>query len=161
MKINTPKKTEKTHVLSDNKKAFHDYNVMDTLDAGIVLNGDEVKSIKTGHINLKGSFVDVFSGECYLNNAHVSKYKNSSKKEFEETRRRKLLLRKKEIEKLFMEISQKGTTAIPLKVFTHNNLIKIQIGICRGKKLYDKREDLKKKAHDLEINRELKKYKYR
>lgn len=144
--------------LSKNKKAFHDYEILEKYEAGIVLNGDEVKSIKGGQANLKGSFVDVFNDEAFLNEAHVSRYKNSSRKDYDPTRKRKLLLHGKQINKIHQLINQKGITAIPLELYLNKGLIKLEIGICRGKKLHDKRHDLKKKSQDLEIKRQLKKF---
>lgn len=143
---------------SKNKKAFHDYHVLETFDAGIVLNGDEVKSIKASQANLKGSFIDVHNGEAFLNEAHISRYKHSSRQESNPTRMRKLILHKKEIYKIDKAISQKGVTAIPLELFPKKGLIKIKVGICQGKKLFDKRETLKKRSQEIEINRQLKKY---
>jgi len=147
--------------LSKNKKAFHDYEILDTYEAGIVLNGDEVKAIRNGLANLKGAFVDVFREECFLNEAHISKYKFSSRKEFLATRKRKLILHKKEIYKIDAAINQKGITAIPLEIYLKKGLIKISVGICRGKKLYDKRETLKKKDQDMEVRRQMKKFSQR
>jgi SsrA-binding protein len=146
--------------LAKNKKAYHDYHILEDFEAGIVLNGDEVKSIKKSQANLKGAYVDVEKDEAYLNEAHVSHYKFSSKKEQEPTRKRKLILHKKEIYKIEGQINEKGTTAIPLEFYTKKGLIKIKIGICRGKKLYDKRADLKKKDQKIEIDRQLKSLKY-
>lgn len=149
---------EKIKSLAKNKKAFHDYEILEKYEAGIVLNGDEVKSIKSGQANLKGAFVDVENGESFVNGVHVPKYKNSSRKEFDPTRKRKLLLHKREILKIDRAISQKGVTAIPLKLYLKGGLIKVVVGICRGKKLYDKRETLKKRGQELEIKRQLKRF---
>ncbi len=143
---------------SKNKKAFHDYEILQNFECGIVLNGDEVKSIKAGQANLKGAFVDVFNNEAFLNEAHVSKYKNSCNPGFDPTRKRKLILRKNEIARIEQEISQKGVTAIPLELYAKKGLIKLSIGICRGKKLHDKREVLRKRDQEIEIRRELKRY---
>ncbi len=141
-----------------NKKAFHDYEILETFEAGIVLNGDEVKSIKASQANLKGSFVDVEKEEAFINEAHVSKYKHSARKHFDPTRKRKLLLRKPQIEKIEQAITQEGVTAVPLELYAKQGLIKAKIGICRGKKLHDKRDVLKKRSQEMEIKRELKKY---
>jgi len=144
---------------SKNKKAFHDYEIIEAYEAGIVLNGDEVKAIRNGLANLKGAFVDVFNEECFLNGAHISHYKFSSRKEFDPTQKRKLILHKKEIYKIDAAISQKGITAVPLELYGKKGLIKLSVGICRGKKLYDKRETLKKKDQEMEIKRQMKRYK--
>jgi SsrA-binding protein len=145
--------------LAKNKKAFHDYEILDKLEAGIILSGDEVKSIKAGQSNLKGAFVDVDkSDEAFVNELHVSRYKHSSNKSYDPTRKRKLILHKKEIYKIAKEIHEKGVTAIPLELYLKGGLIKIQIGICRGKKLFDKRDVLKKRSQEMDIKRQLKKF---
>lgn len=141
-----------------NKKAYHDYEILETYEAGIALNGDEVKSIKNSQANLKGGFVDTENEEAFLNEVHVSKYKNSARKTNEPTRKRKLILHKKEIIEIETATNQKGVTAIPLELYAKKGLIKVKIGICRGKKLYDKREALKKRSQEIEIKRQLKKY---
>jgi SsrA-binding protein len=141
-----------------NKKALHDYEVLEDYEAGIVLNGDEVKSIKANQANLKGGFVDVEKDEAYLNEVHISRYKHSARAHHEPTRKRKLILHKKEIAKINREISQKGTTAIPIELYSKKGLIKIRIGICRGRKLYDKREILKKRSQEMEIKKQLKRF---
>jgi len=143
---------------SKNKKATHDYEVLETFEAGIVLNGDEVKSIKASQANLKGSFVDVLEGEAFMNEAHVSRYSHSSRGEHDPTRKRKLILHKREVEKIEKAISEKGITCIPLELYPKKGLIKLKIGLCRGKKLYDKRDDLKKRDQEIEIKRQLKRY---
>lgn len=142
--------------LSKNKKAFHDYEILETFEAGITLNGDEVKSIKSGQANLKGSFVDTLSDEAFANEIHISRYKHSCSKNYDPIRKRKLLLHKKEIYKIEQEISQKGITAIPLEFYLKQNLIKLSIGICRGKKLHDKRDTLRKRDQEMEIKKQLK-----
>lgn len=141
-----------------NRKAFHDYEILEKFEAGIVLFGEEVKSIKARQVNLKGSFVDVWKDEAFMNNVHVSRYKQSCRMDLDPTRKRKLILHKKEISKIEAAITQKGVTCIPLELYPKQGLIKLQIGICRGKKLYDKRETLKKRDQEIEINRQIKRY---
>ncbi|MFH1218630.1 MAG: SsrA-binding protein SmpB [Candidatus Peregrinibacteria bacterium] len=141
-----------------NKKAYHDYQVLEEYEAGIVLNGDEVKSIRGNQANLKGGFVDVENTQAFLNEVHISRYSHSSRRTSDPTRKRRLILHKKEIEEIAQAISQKGTTAIPLELYSKGGLIKLKVGLCRGKKLYDKREVLKKKDQDMEIRKQLKKY---
>lgn len=141
-----------------NRKAYHDYEILDTFEAGIMLNGDEVKSIKDGQANLKGGFVDVIDSVPHLNEVHVSRYSNSARKTHDPTRKRKLLLHLKEIEKIERETQTKGVTAIPLEMYAKQGLVKLKIGICRGKKLHDKRETLKRKAQDMEIQKQIKKF---
>lgn len=152
------KEQPESAVLAKNKKAYHDYEILEKYEAGVVLLGDEVKSIKSGSLNLKGAFVDTFNGESFLNSVHVSRYKNSSRVDMDPKRKRKLLLHKKEIFRIAQELEQKGITAIPLEVYLKKGLIKITVGLCRGKKLYDKRESLKKREHTREMERELKKF---
>jgi len=151
-------KKKETNSYAKNKKAYHDYEILESFEAGIVLNGDEVKSIKKGQANLKGSFIDIEKEEAFLNEAHVSHYKHSSRQIFNPTRKRKLLLHKKEILKIEKAIFQKGITAIGLGLYAKRGLIKLKIGICKGKKLYDKRRDLKEKSQNIDINRALKNY---
>lgn len=146
--------------LSKNKKAYFDYEVLETFEAGIELLGSEVKSIKKGQANLKGSFVSFKNNELFTENLHVSKYKYSTQ-ELNPLRKRRLLLKSKEIEKIITELNSKGIAVIPLELYTKGALIKIKIGICRGKKKYDKREDLKKKAQQKEIKQALKRFTYR
>lgn len=143
-----------------NKKAFHDFEILENYEAGIVLTGDEVKSIKENLVNLKGSFVDTINDEAFINNAHVSPYKHASNKTLDPIRKRKLILHKKEIYKIAQAIFQKGVTAIPLELYSKGGLIKLKIGICRGKKLHDKREVLKKRSQEMEIKRQLKRYQH-
>lgn len=141
---------------SKNKKAFHDYEILEKFEAGIALLGDEVKAIKGNQANLKGSFVDVWKDEAFINNMHVSRYKQSSNMALDPVRIRKLILHKKEIAKIEAAITQKGITCVPLELYPKQGLIKVQIGLCRGKKLYDKRETLKKRDQQIEINRDVK-----
>ena len=144
--------------LAKNKKALHDYEILDDYEAGIVLNGDEVKSIKASQANLRGSFVDVENEEAFINEVHVSRYKHSSRKTPDPTRKRKLILHKNQIAKIAQAINEKGITAIPIELYLKGGLIKTKVGICRGKKLHDKRDVLKKKAQDMEIKKQLKKF---
>lgn len=146
--------------LSKNKKAYFDYEVLETFEAGIELFGSEVKSIKKGQANLKGSFVSFKTNEIFTENMHISKYKYSTQ-ELNPLRKRRLLLKSKEIDKIIEQLSNKGIAVIPLELYTKGALIKIKIGICRGKKKYDKREDLKKKAQQKEIKQALKRFTHR
>jgi len=144
---------------SKNKKAYHDYEILEEFEAGIALSGDEVKAIKESQVNLKGAYIDVTAEELFLNEAHVSRYKNSSSKDHDPTRKRKLLLQKKQIYKIEKEISQKGVTAVPLELYSKGGLIKLKFGICRGKKLHDKRDTLKKRSQELDIRQQVKNWK--
>lgn len=133
-------------IYAKNKKAFFDYEVLDKFEAGIVLSGDEVKSIKAGDCNLRGCYVDTVGEDAFLKEAHVGRYSHSSSKLVHEpTRERKLLLHKKEVKKMDDSLKQQGVTAIGLSLYAKRGLIKLEVGICRGKKLYDKRETIKKR----------------
>lgn len=146
-------------LLAKNKKAFHDYEILDKFEAGIKLNGPEVKSVRARNVNLKGSFVDVDShNEAWANEIHISPYRFAHERNLDPTRKRKLLLKRKEIGKIEAAINQKGVTCVPLEIYLKGGLIKLTVGIVRGKKLHDKRRDLKKKAQDLEVARALKKH---
>lgn len=142
-----------------NKKAYHNYEILQTFEAGIVLTGPEVKSIKQGKINLKGSYVQINSqGIPWLINAHVDPYAPAAQvqKEYDPTQSRKILLHKKEIDFLIGKLKTRGLSLIPLKVFVKNNIIKLEIGLARGKKKWDKREDIKKRDIDKKIKKALK-----
>ncbi|MFH0779942.1 MAG: SsrA-binding protein SmpB [Parcubacteria group bacterium] len=143
-----------------NKQAGFDYEILEKYQAGIVLGGQEVKSVKNGQMNLKGAYVafkHVPLTELYLINAHISAYKNAGPlPSYDPTRSRKLLLTKKEIKSLIGKSEQKGLTIAPLKVYTVRNLVKIELGLCRGKKRYEKKEKKKKQDVEKEIRRTLK-----
>jgi len=143
-------------VYSENKKAGFDYNVLEKFEAGIVLFGQEVKSIKTGHINLSGTFVSVKSGEPYLLGVKVPPYQpNNAGADYNEERERKLLLNKKEINYLIGKSNEKGFSLIPLKIYENNGRIKLEFGLAKGKKKYDKKEKIKSRDIERETNREL------
>ena len=128
-----------------NKKAYYDYSILEELEAGIVLTGTEIKSIRKGSIDLKDTFVNIKHNEAYILNMYIAKYEEGNIFNHEERRTRKLLLHKKEIKKLKEQIKIEGLTIIPLKLYFKKNKVKILIGICKGKKLYDKRALLKEK----------------
>lgn len=140
--------------LAINKKGLYNYETLDKIEAGIILSGSEVKSIKQGHINLAGSYVTITGRELWLLNSHVSQYKPG--KEFEPTQKRKLLVSKKELKYLFGKSEEKGLTIIPTQVYLKNNLIKVEIAVARGKKEYDKREIKKKRDTQRELKRKFK-----
>ena len=143
--------------LATNKHAFHNYQVLDEYEAGIILSGSEVKSVKTGQINLKGSYATLQDNELWLVNAHISPYTlSSSQQDYQPDQKRKLLLHKKELSTLIGKLKSKGLTLMPLSVYTKGSLIKIKIGVCRGKKAHDKREIIKKRESDIKIRRLLK-----
>jgi len=145
--------------LAVNKRANFDYLISDKYEAGLVLLGGEVKSVKAGHISLKESFVTIKEAELFLTNAHISFYKQAGEvKNYNPTRPRKLLLKKSEIKHLIGKLRIEGLTLVPLRVYTKKRLLKLEFGIGKGKKKFDKREDLKKKDADRDIRRALKNF---
>lgn len=142
--------------ISLNKKAFHDYFVLEKMEAGIELFGTEVKSIRAGRVNLKDAWCGVEDGELFLYGMHISPYEHGNIFNKDPLRVRKLLMHKKEIMRLFGQIQQEGIALIPLSIYFRGSKVKIQIGLCKGKKLYDKREEMARKSADREIQRELK-----
>ncbi len=129
-------------IIAQNKKAFHDYFVEERYEAGIELFGTEVKSIRAGKVNIKESYCDIKDGEVFAVGMHISPYEQGNVFNRDPLRPKKLLLHKREILKLFGLVAQKGYTLIPLQVYLSNSRVKVEIGLCRGKKLYDKREDM-------------------
>ncbi|NEP85168.1 MAG: SsrA-binding protein SmpB [Okeania sp. SIO3B3] len=145
-------------IISINKKAKFEYQVIDSYEAGIVLLGTEVKSIRAGHITLKEGYSRVIDDELWLIGAHISEYKQGNQFNHEVRRNRKLLLHKKELRKIHSEVKEKGITLVPLKVYLKKGRIKIEIGLCKGKQTHDKRETIKKREQEREINRVTKEY---
>lgn len=139
-----------------NRQAFHEYHILDKFEAGAVLVGTEVKSIMAGRIQLKDSYVAIKDGEVWLMNAHISPYSHGNKQNHEPLRTRKLLLHRKEIDKLERETTQKGMTLVVTSIYWKNGRIKFEIGVAKGKKLYDKRETEMKKTVDRETRQQLK-----
>ncbi len=140
-------------VLARNKKAFHDYFIEEKYEVGIELIGTEVKSIKAGKVSIKESFVRIIKNEVFVMNMHVTPYEFGNINNESETRVRKLLLKRKEIEKIAQKIKEQGYTIMPLSIYTKQRLVKMEIGLAKGKKLYDKREDLKRRDQDREIRK--------
>lgn len=143
-------------VIAQNKKAYHDYFVEESFEAGIQLKGSEIKSIRAGKVNLGDSYVTFKNNEAYVLNMHISKYDYSSIFNHEETRTRKLLLHKNEIIKLFTKTKLQGLTVIPLKVYLKEGLCKLEIGLVKGKKDYDKRQTLKEQDMKKRMDKQLK-----
>lgn len=129
-------------IISQNKKAYHDYFVEEKYEAGVELFGTEVKSIRAGKVNIKESYCDFKNGEVFVVGMHISPYEQGNVFNKDPLRPKKLLLHKREILKLFGLVAQKGYTLVPLQVYLSNSRVKIEIGLCRGKKLYDKRDDM-------------------
>ena len=140
----------------NNRQAYHEYIITDKFEAGAVLKGTEVKSIMNGRIQLKDSYVSVRDGEVWLFNVHISPYSHGNKQNHDPMRTRKLLLHRHEIEKLEKETTQKGMTLVVTSIYWKNGRIKFELGVAKGKKLYDKRETEMKKAIDKETRQELK-----
>ncbi|MBG9978400.1 SsrA-binding protein SmpB [Ruoffia tabacinasalis] len=142
--------------LAQNRKARHDFTILETVEAGLVLQGTEIKSIRQGKINLKDGFVSIRQGEAFLKNVHISPYEQGNIFNHDPLRNRKLLLHKKEIEKLEREVKQNRLTIIPLKVYIVRGRAKVLIGLAEGKNRYDKRHSLKEQQMKRDIDRALK-----
>lgn len=140
-------------VIAQNKKAYHDYFIEETFEAGLVLQGTEIKAIRAGRVNLKDSYAQIVSGEIFLIGMHVSPYEQGNRYNHDPLRTRKLLLHKKEIDKLIGETKQDGYSIVPVKLYLKNGFAKVLIGLAKGKKKFDKREDLKKKEAKRDIER--------
>ena len=143
-------------IIATNKKAYHEYYIEDTFEAGIVLTGTEVKSIRAGKVNLKESFCRIKNGELFINNMNISPYDFGNRENHDPTRMRKLLLHHAEIDKLIRLTEQKGLAMVPTKLYFKRNYVKLEIGVGRGKKLHDKRQTLKGKEADREMAKALK-----
>jgi SsrA-binding protein len=144
-------------ILAQNKKAFHDYEVLETLEVGIVLLGDEVKSLRAGRASLIGAFATIHDGELFMINANIPIYERAYSKATDPMRTRKLLLHKRELNRLIGDISRKGVTVVPLKMYLNErNKIKIELGICKAKKAAGKKEELRERDIRRQTERELK-----
>ena len=151
-----PQKNEGKKIISVNRKARHDYFIDETYEAGIALYGTEVKSIRNGQVNLKDSYCRVIDGELFALGVHVSPYEKGNIFNKDPLRPRKLLMHRYEINKLMGKIKEKGMTLVPLRVYFKGSLVKVEIGLARGKKLYDKRQDIAKKDQRREAEKEFK-----
>ena len=143
-------------LIADNKKAYHDYFIEDTYEAGIELAGTEVKSMRMGKCSIKESFIQIDRGEVFVYGMHISPYEKGNIFNKDPLRTRKLLLHQYEIRKIAGKIAEKGYTLVPLKVYFKGSLVKVEIGIAKGKKLYDKRQDIAKKDQQREASRDFK-----
>lgn len=141
--------------IAKNSTAKHNYTIIDTLEAGIVLTGTEIKSIRNGKVNLKDSYAEIKNGEVFICSMHISPYEQGNIFNKDPMRNRKLLLNKREIFRLTGLIKQKGYTLVPISLYFKNSIVKVELGIGKGKKLYNKREDLKKKDSQMYIQRSL------
>ncbi|MBR3961120.1 MAG: SsrA-binding protein SmpB [Clostridia bacterium] len=147
---------EKNRTIAENRKAFHEYFVIESLEAGIALSGTEIKSVRKGGVNLKDAWCSVDDGEMIIKQMHISPYEQGNIFNKPPMRNRKLLLHKKEIMRLMGLTQQQGLTLIPLSVYFKGSLVKVQLGVCKGKKLYDKRAEAAKKAANRDIERAIK-----
>jgi SsrA-binding protein len=143
-------------LICNNKKAYHDYSIEEKFEAGMVLQGTEVKSLRQGKANLNDSFAMVRNGEAFLHNLHISPYDFGNRSNHDPDRMRKLLLHKKEIVKLFSRIREQGYSLVPLRLYFKNGMVKVEMGLAKGKKLHDKREDMKEKDMRRDVAQALK-----
>lgn len=145
-------------LLANNKKAYHDYFIEEKYEAGLSLLGSEVKSIKKGKVSIKESFISDRNGEMFIYGMHVTPYEQAYEKDIDPTRTRRLLLHKKEINKLIGQKTQAGYTIVPLKIYERDGLVKLELALAKGKKQFDKRESIKAKDDKRKIDRALKNY---
>lgn len=144
-----------SHILVSNRKARADYSILDTLEAGIELKGSEVKSLREGRGSLADGFARVEDEQIFLYNCQISPYSHKGYTELDPLRKRKLLLHKREINKLWAQVAQRGFTIIPLSLYLKKGLVKVELALCKGKKTYDRREDIKRREQDLAMRRAL------
>ena len=142
-------------VVATNRKAFHEYHILETFEAGVQLKGSEVKSIREGKASLKQGYILIRRGEAWLKGSHIASYSHTGSEGHEPVRNRKLLLHKKEIQRIGSKLAEKGLTAVPTKLYFKGGLIKLEFGLAKGKKLYDKRETKKKRDVERDIQRAL------
>ena len=147
---------ESVKIIANNRKAYHDYFVEETYEAGISLFGTEVKSVRLGQVNLKDSWCDIDDGEMFIKGMHISPYEKGNIFNRDPRRVRRLLIHKSEIRRLFDKVRQEGLTLIPLKLYYKGSRVKMEVGLCKGKKLYDKRDDMAKRQSERDIERALK-----
>ncbi|MGE0392006.1 MAG: SsrA-binding protein SmpB [Vicinamibacterales bacterium] len=145
-----PEKDDAGRLIADNRKALHDYHVLDTFEAGVVLLGTEVKSIREGSVNLRDSYARLDNGEVWLLNLHIGPYSHSGYASHEDRRQRKLLLHKAEIRKLTGKVAEKGLTLVPLRMYFKDGRVKVAVALARGKQLHDKRETIRRREVDRE-----------
>ncbi|MCU9533487.1 SsrA-binding protein SmpB [Streptococcus sp. CSL10205-OR2] len=149
---------EEGKLVAQNKKARHDYHIIDTYETGIVLTGTEIKSVRAARITLKDGFAQIKNGEVWLNNVHITPYEQGNIWNQDPYRTRKLLLKRREIEKIEKELKGTGMTLVPLKVYLKNGFAKVLIGLAKGKHDYDKRESIKRREQERDIKRQMKQF---
>jgi SsrA-binding protein len=140
-------------LIANNKKAYHEYFVDEVYEAGLALQGTEVKSIRMGQVSIKEAYCRIRNGEVFVENMNISPYEQGNRENHDPLRRRKLLLHRDEIDKLIKKVDEKGLTLVPTKLYFKDSRAKLEVGVCRGKKLYDKRDTLKRKQADREASR--------
>ncbi len=145
-------------LIATNRKAYHDYEIIETLEAGLVLTGTEIKSIRAGKVNLTDGFVLIRNGEAWLLNVHIAPYSHATYANHDPRRERKLLLHRFEINRLANRVAERGWTVVPLRLYLRNNRAKVEIGLVRGKRLYDKRATIARRDAERELERMLKEY---
>lgn len=145
-------------IIAKNRKAFYQYEILEKIECGIVLTGTEVKSLRNKDVSINDSFAQLDHGEAFLYEMHIGEYKQGNRQNHEPKRKRKLLLHKREISKIAGKVQQKGYTLIPLSIYFKNGLAKLEIAIARGKSMFDKREDIKKRTVEREIRQVMKKF---
>lgn len=150
------KKSDDSSVIASNRKARHEYEILDQIEAGLVLQGTEVKSLREGRANLKDSYVIFKEGEAFLFGTHISPYEHGNRENHDPTRTRKLLLHRREIERLHGVVTQKGLTVVPLSLYFSGSNVKVRLGVVRGKKLIDKRETIRQRQADREARAAIK-----
>ena len=147
---------ENIKTITVNKKAYHDYHILESYEAGIVLKGSEIKSIRMGRVNIRDAYARVEKGELWLHNSHISAYQAGGFNTHEPDRRRKLLMHRKQIAELEQTSNQKGLTLVPLRIYIKNGIAKLEVGVGKGKKQYDKRDAISKRETDREVERAMK-----
>ena len=147
---------ENIKTITVNKKAYHDYHILESYEAGIALKGSEIKSIRMGRVNIRDAYARVEKGELWLHNSHISAYQAGGFNTHEPDRRRKLLMHRKQIAELEQTSNQKGLTLVPLRIYIKNGIAKLEVGVGKGKKQYDKRDAISKRETDREVERAMK-----
>jgi SsrA-binding protein len=142
-------------VVASNRRARHDFEILETIEAGIALLGPEVKSLRAGHASLRESFAQIEGGEVFLRSLHISPYEPATRENPEPTRDRKLLLHRKEIKKLIKRVNERGLTLVPLSLYFMNGRAKVELALCRGKRSYDKRETIRRREQERDVQRTL------
>jgi len=145
-----------SRTITVNRKAYHDYHILDRFEAGIVLKGSEIKSIRAGRVNFRDAYAKPENGELWLHNTHIASYDAASYNTHEPTRPRKLLLHREEIDNLAGTVTQRGLTLVPLKLYIKHGIAKVELGVAKGKKIYDKREVIARRDVEREMDRALK-----